>query len=367
MKRIIVFIVLAISVFANFTSTVTYAYSDNDFDYENLKTASGNRAYMDSMMKFYIQTSPQLQDDLRDGNPVLFLFEGASPNANIDPNEQRISASAIIVKCENDELKVTAQYDDCSTLPDSPLTAGTDMNKDSVTIYDGEYTIHTTNHRNEYAALNIQHNGSSRFNGVYLNEDQPRVGNCQGINIHTRRNCDLINIKRSEECQLISFQNGNNGDYNDFMFELTGISNAYDTLLNEEGQYVGSFVVDRYCYRNQMDALYANVEAVNMITDKSVAAKEEFDETAKVFLDSCSDGLCYPSNKTITTLKKTPVHSIPCADNSSVASYRIATLGPDEEISIVERITNPFGNQFYKVILSDGATGYIYYENVMLN
>ena len=180
-------------------------------------------------------------------------------------------------------------------------------------------------------------------------------------------------------CQLLSFQTETSGKYNHFMKHMTGIDNARFTTFNDVNEFVGILVVDRYCYISEMKQLYANEAAVNCITDFSVENRKAFEEKRINFVTSrkdyprlhmdylmnCYGGVCYSPHLSATVItEKAPIRTLPCTETGSEISVQLECLHYGDTVTVTEKITNPRGNCFFKVLTQNGTSGYIYSGNI---
>lgn len=279
---------------------VTIPITLNAFDYSELScdayvTDLQKREYINNAMVNYIQSNVSLQNTLRGVNrsgknvgqkQILFFFEGGSDNAleNPEMKSSRNNAILLLVKLsEEGKPQVVYACDTCTTIPDVPTVYGAfdpeeekintwfDKSKEygPATILDGIYSVSKKNHNGGHAALNI--NSVDEF-AVYLSGDGKYVvGTAAGINIHRRKN----DVPTENPLKMNSLGCINVGNtlkiYNEYMEVLAGkINGAYTTFSeSEEWEWMGSTVVDRQLFKDQMISLYGNEEAVETILQAS--------------------------------------------------------------------------------------------------
>lgn len=367
MKHVISRVVVALLIVLMITPAWGYSDENLDFDFSQIAVSDGNTQYMEKMIKYYIQAERSLQEQLKNGFPVVFAFEGASQYAEENPLTDRRAAYVVVVKFEEENsLRIVCEVPDCSTIPDAALHP---IGKDSIgnqeyatTIKDGVYGLYTCNHLGQYAGLNVRmedpnsfgSGGTSVFQGVYLGLDGAVEREASCINIHTRRGYEPLahsgreNYARSLGCQLVSTAGGG---YNSFIEALTGHSNAYNVCISNTDIYVGAYVVDRYCYRTQMLGLYnASQETVDLITSFSVSAVDK--EYLSHFDQMSVDGAV------AIVSDETPIYYLP--DSSTTP---IAIANADSHFRIIDQIQSPDGTKWYCISTATGR-GYVLHNSV---
>lgn len=254
---------------------------------------SDDRDYVNSAIAYYLKDS-DVAATLRNDQPVILIFEGASNNAQTIENydgkntgyfNKRTSAVCIVIKKINGENSIVYFNDLCSTLPDRPAAAG----KEYATAKDGIYGVIAWNHKSKYAALQTR---AKAKDGTFTNTSIPAVRlttsgyrdtTATGINLHTRTTTSISSSGNwSEGCILISSCNtqNNTAAYKEF---LSSVYPSSVTISNEGAigstklpyitgglqKNVGTLVINRYLYKEEMKVIYGNSDAVNCILSAS--------------------------------------------------------------------------------------------------
>lgn len=109
--------------------------------------------YIDTMMRYYINSSTTLQNTLNNGLSVVFMFEGGSDNywngtTYGGYGTTRNQAVVIVVKKDSSGNAYIAYYcENCSSIPDQPTQCTQGVgNSGSTTLMDGTYSFYTWNH-----------------------------------------------------------------------------------------------------------------------------------------------------------------------------------------------------------------------------
>lgn len=339
---------------------------------------STRRNYIDTMMKYYINTYSKLQTALDNGKSVVFMFEGGSDNYDsykyVDSaGSTRLQAVCIVVqKNSSGNAEITFRSENCSSIPDDAnwSTPGYETSG-STTIIDGIYGFQTVNHNGNYAGFNtycttgwyIPYSGSTGY-----------AGYCDGINIHTRgvSYCGGSSYGwcNSAGCQVIGYGASSSNEYNKFMKTVAGISfNAYDGTQRtySSGLYVdkGYYVVDRQLGllspggteygSGSLIELYGKAD-LNGITKFSTAAR------AEASFGYTSDCTFYPSHCKFTINTSTPVNSEPCSAGSNDSST-LKTAASGAGYTSTGLYKNTSGQMWYQVDAGNGVNGYIYAGN----
>ena len=332
---------------------------------------STRRNYIDTMMKYYINSYSKLQTALNSGKSVVFMFEGGSDHYDSYPYvdgsyQTRLQAVCIVVQMNSSgNAQIVFYSENCSSIPDDAnyVTPGYETSG-STTILDGIYSMTTVNHNGNYAA-----HTTDCYTGWYT----PYAGStgysaaCNGINIHTRSTSyNLTYGGQSMGCQLIGYGANSSNEYNQFMKTVAGISfNAFDgtqRTMSATGVSKGYYVIDRQLGllspdgteygTGSLTALYTKADLTG-ITKFSTAARANanFDYTSKCTF--------YSSYCQFTTTKSTPINSQPCsAGNNSSETLETAAIGAT--YTAIGMYQNTGSNFWYQVKTSSGETGYIY-------
>ena len=349
------------------------------------------RSYIDTMMRYYINSNSTLQSTLNNGQPVVFMFEGGSDNywtgsdyVN-DVWDVRIQAAVFVVKLDsNGNAYVAFCSENCSSIPSyAPnCTAGVGYSG-SVTILDGVYRMYRWDHTGPYAAFQLDiPNSNAGGYGLYVPNSVPdgQLLGCSGINVHTRSTTS--GSYWSEGCQLIGTGNDSSNEFNAFFKAVTGINanpwlswnpkNLY--TWNGLGYYYGSgyttgyFVVDRQLGMLGMDGTKYGTGSLNAIYNKTALGKltsysTAAAEAAGAFNTDYISANCtyYPSHCEINvTRDQAPVNSYPCSIGTTPDNVTLEYAPAGSTYTVTGMFKNTYGNFWYRVITKGGKTGYIY-------
>lgn len=346
------------------------------------------RNYIDTMMRYYINSSSTLQSTLDNGNSVVFMFEGGSDNywngTTYSDNDYsyRTQAVCIVVK-KNSAGNAYIDYfcENSSSIPAEPswCTNGVAYSG-STTLMDGTYAFYTWNHTGPYAAFQIDLSSSSGY-CYYTPTANPNgyKAGASGINIHTRSTAynggSSIGWAWSEGCQVIGYGNDSSNEFNAFMKSVTGITwNPWISWTNKTlntwgttGTYKGYFVVDRQLGMigtngtqygtGSLINLY-NTTALTNITAKSTAARKAAGITEVT--DYVSQCTFYPAYGKLTcTGTDVWSRTLPCyaSVNSSTAAISAFNIG--DVLTCTGLVKNTVGEYWYRVQGSNGSNLYI--------
>ena len=150
-----------------------------------------SQIYIDTMMRYYINTYSKLQTALNNGKSVAFKVAGASEIYTqsgvkyIDASGyDRTQAVVLVVQSDSSgNAEVVFATHEWSSIPDDANWTGGGAHDGSTTALDGIYTMTTVNHNGNYAAYTTDASW-----GWYTPYDgSTGWGNyCSGINIHSR-------------------------------------------------------------------------------------------------------------------------------------------------------------------------------------
>lgn len=347
------------------------------------------RAYIDAMMKYYINNNSSLQSTLNNGNSVVFMFEGGSDNYWSGTTyyngayNTRTQAVCIVVKMNSSGNAYIAYYcENCSSIPSEPTwcTNGVAYSG-STTLMDGTYQFFTWNHTGPYAAFQINLSPSNGM-GYYTptaNLNGYQAG-ASGINIHTRSTSygggSSLGWVWSAGCQVIGYGNDSSNEFNGFMKAVTGItwnpwiswsSKILNTWTSAQlYAYKGYYVLDRQLALSNpsgvkygtgsLGSLY-NSTALTNITAKSTAAKNAAGATIVDYLSKCTS---YPAHgKLVCTGTDVWTRTLPCYSSTDSGTVAIAEYNQGDELECTGLVKNTEGEYWYKTLSSSGATGYI--------
>lgn len=388
MKRLLVLVLILATVFSLYIPEASAA--DNNVSLTFIKKDSERREYMETMIDHYLDNYPELTTTLKNGNPVILMFEGGSDNVDDSTyknnvNSRHASAVCIVLRYDENNAPYVAFYNEyCSTLPDSPLAYGAfDHGRGSeygtATIKDGIYSFYTTNHKGDYAGFNVRDSKSdSSIYSIYMKSGGYKGMNASGINIHTRTSSYTSKTNPwSAGCLLIG-ANKDFKSYNKFIkaakpssSSVSYVKSKYNSndiyKFSKTGAYAGKLIVDRYLYRDVMiNKIYKSKSAVNSITKFSVDAfsnVERCDHTAYSSTGYCkSCGKEFPitlknlSGKYLTVKSNVLLKKRPYSASETVKTLKTKNTA----VSLAGSAKNAFGNLWYQ--LSDGS--WVYNEHV---
>ncbi len=347
------------------------------------------RSYIDTMMKYYINSSSTLQSTLNNGNSVVFMFEGGSDNYWSGTTfyngayNTRTQAVCIVVKMNSSGNAYIAYYcENSSSIPSEPTwcTNGVAYSG-STTLMDGTYSFYTWNHTGPYAAfqINLANSNGLCYYTPTANLNGYKAG-ASGINIHTRSTSygggSALGWAWSEGCQVIGYGNDSSNEFNAFMKAVTGITwNPWISWTNKTlntwassnvGIYKGYYVVDRQLALSNpsgvkygtgsLGSLY-NSTALTNITAVSTAAKNAAGATVVDYLSKCTS---YPAyGKLVCTGTDVWTRTLPCYASTDSSTVAIAQYNSGDELTCTGLVKNTEGEYWYKTLSSSGATGYV--------
>ncbi len=361
----------------------------NSLTCANFISNSTARSYIDTMMKYYINSSSTLQSTLNNGNSVVFMFEGGSDNYWSGTTyyngayNTRTQAVCIVVKMNSSGNAYIAYYcENSSSIPSEPTwcTNGVAYSG-STTLMDGTYSFYTWNHTGPYAAfqINLANSNGLCYYTPSANLNGYKAG-ASGINIHTRSTSygggSALGWAWSEGCQVIGYGNDSSNEFNGFMKAVTGITwNPWISWTNKTlntwassnvGIYKGYYVVDRQLALSNpsgvkygtgsLGSLY-NSTALTNITAASTAAKNAAGATIVDYLSKCT---AYPAHgKLVCTGTDVWTRTLPCYASTDSSTVAIAQYNSGDELTCTGLVKNTEGEYWYKTLSSSGATGYV--------
>ncbi len=347
------------------------------------------RSYIDTMMKYYINSSSTLQSTLNNGNSVVFMFEGGSDNYWSGTTyyngayNTRTQAVCIVVKMNSSGNAYIAYYcENSSSIPSEPTwcTNGVAYSG-STTLMDGTYSFFTWNHTGPYAAfqINLTNSNGLCYYTPSANLNGYKAG-ASGINIHTRSTSygggSALGWAWSEGCQVIGYGNDSSNEFNGFMKAVTGISwNPWISWTNKTLNtwtsaqlyaYKGYYVVDRQLALSNpsgvkygtgsLGSLY-NSTALTNITANSTAARNAAGATVVDYLSKCTS---YPAyGKLVCTGTDVWTRTLPCYASTDSSTVAIAQYNSGDELTCIGLVKNTEGEYWYKTLSSTGATVYV--------
>lgn len=196
--------------------------------------------------------APKLNASVKNG-AVVYMFEGVGNNSSAN---KRMNAMCVVVK-KGDIVYLNRNS---STIPDCPFSPWLNDGKAMPTLKSGIYNFSTVNHKNQYAAINVNADKVVRFNSktsFYLSTSG-------GINVHRRSSYDLR--KNSTGCLLV----GNTGveknsEYANFIKSLGIVgSNAYGNSKCTN-RINGKIVVDRTFAKSYLASVGYSQSAIALI------------------------------------------------------------------------------------------------------
>ena len=271
-----------------YPALLDYSYLESSFSSKaKSKILPMYQNYVLNAIKYHIESSTkeyrvaknllQLYNAGQDGT-VLFFFDGCSVNldgatygfSGYNKNGKRYNTSAVCIVLQLNSLgKPEIVY----------ANGGTDV---SITK-DGIYNILTTNHKG-YAALNLQITTGASLRCPKSGKSYSATAS--GINIHARSfSSDAITTSTysSTGCFNVGTHKSQNDhtDYNNFIYSVTGVSNArsnsYPSNGVSSGLYKGIAIVDRSNYKAQLATIFGNdtsgytgSEIASIITEASM-------------------------------------------------------------------------------------------------
>lgn len=346
------------------------------------------RNYIDTMMRYYINSSSTLQSTLDNGNSVVFMFEGGSDNywsgTTYSDNDYsyRTQAVCIVVK-KNSAGNAYIDYycENSSSIPAEPTwcTNGVAYSG-STTLMDGTYAFYTWNHTGPYAAFQIDLTSSNGY--CYYTPSSNLNGykaGASGINIHTRSTAynggSSIGWAWSEGCQVIGYGNDSSNEFNAFMKSVTGITwNPWISWTNKTlntwattGTYKGYFVVDRQLGMigtngsqygtGSLINLY-NTTALTNITAKSTAARKAAGMSE--IGDYVSQCTYYPAyGKLVCTGTDVWSRTLPCYASVNSSTAAISVFNSGDELTCTGLFKNTVGEYWYRVLSASGTALYV--------
>ena len=347
------------------------------------------RSYIDTMMKYYINSSSTLQSTLDNGNSVVFLFEGGSDNYWSGTTyyngayNTRTQGVCIVVKKNSSGNAYIAYYcENSSSIPSEPTwcTNGVAYSG-STTLMDGTYSFFTWNHTGPYAAfqINLTNSNGLCYYTPSNNMNGYKAG-ASGINIHTRSTSygggSSLGWAWSEGCQVIGYGNDSSNEFNGFVKAVTGItwnpwiswsSKILNTWTSAQlYAYKGYYVVDRQLALSNpsgtkygtgsLGSLY-NSTALTNITAKSTAAKNAAGATVVDYLSKCTS---YPAHcKLVCTGTDVWARSLPCYADTDSSTVAVSQYNSGDELECTGLVKNTVGEYWYQVIMPSGSLGYV--------
>ena len=277
-------------------------YSESDLG--NIKCTilsnSARASYVNTMMRYHILSSTdnyRVARNLENGSSVVFFFDGCSDNVD-DPtygnyNNYHLSAYCAVVQKVNGVLKVVYESENCSTIPDNPRNVSLNDGTAVPTVLDGVYNIISTNHLSRYASLRISDNSGS-VPVIRCTSSTSYISTSNAINIHARSNFSgaptngiCSSSYSSTGCFNVGLTNNTWSEYNNFIANAVGVSNAIKTTPYSSGSWTkctsgvdkGVVVVDRSHYKTQLAAIYGgdNSNSASNLVAKITAYTDNLD------------------------------------------------------------------------------------------
>ncbi|MBQ9413505.1 MAG: hypothetical protein IJU16_00090, partial [Clostridia bacterium] len=228
--------------------------------------------YVNAAMRYYLRTNDRVKRNLDNNTAVVFFFDGCSDNvfsSSFNYKSNHMSAYVAVVKLRNGVPTIIYENENASTIPDNPrmvnnTTAGND-GTDVPTVTDGIHNISTTNHLSKYAALHV-HDSDSGVSVVRCNSSTYYASTSYGINAHAR-SWDYVSTSTYSSTGCFNIGKSSPAtEYNNFMYAVTGISNAKSNTFSSTGADKGIVIVDRYMYKSTLTNIYGSAALVNQIT-----------------------------------------------------------------------------------------------------
>ncbi len=263
-------VALSVSFFAFYPS------ADNSVSVgEDRISDVSRREYVNAMLAYHLSENGEklLSDALQNGKSAIFFFEGASNNTlrgSIYSNYEkyRFACVCIVVKLVDGKPEIVFFDDFSSTIPDHPRDAYS-HNEAIATLVDGVYPVINCNHYT-YAALHVP--AYDWGTAIRCSQTEYYTDTCYGINIHNRGSNMLYpGSQNSLGCLIVGKCAANSESYNDFMYAVTGIKNAFSSVFDEVSIDCGCVIIDRALYKNELLKIYDSgkgdkLSVVNQIT-----------------------------------------------------------------------------------------------------
>ncbi len=367
MKRRLIGILLALCcVFSALLPMHTAVAADSD-PFASLTCASfisntAHRQYIDTMMRYYLNSNPSIVTALDNGKSAIFMFEGGSDNYtgsgySSSASNIRNQAVCIVVQKKNGSYQITFYNENSSSIPSQPQATTGGASNGQTTLMDGIYKVITWNHQSKYGALQIVTNKGyytppSNLNGL--------VNTASGINIHTRTTAraESGGSAWSWGCQVIGSGNNSDNAFNSFMKTVTGISynvwnywGSFNTVtINKDAGY---YILDRQLALGGLTALYNSTALANI----TAASKTAHTNATATYLNRCT---YYPSHCDIRVTKEIKAMSYPCTSDVDSESTVIATLQAGKNITANALFLNSKGEYWYRILCYGDTVAYIY-------
>lgn len=152
--------------------------SDLDSVADSYGIDKGSNAYR-ALELINTKYAEKLTKDQCNGN-LVFVFEGVGSSSS---SSKRMNAMCVVIKGN----KVKYINKNCSTIPDYPFNPNKNGGTAMPTVKSGIYNFTTKNHKNSYAALNVNNAKVLRFNNVNSYYDSES----SAINVHRRSSNDI--------------------------------------------------------------------------------------------------------------------------------------------------------------------------------
>lgn len=375
MKKLRFVTMLSVLLMCLLLFSSTPAFAADSFDYSDLdcSTYVNNKEkadYINRAMKYYIETWGSLKKCLNEGKCAFFFFEGGSDNAT-DGKTVRTATQTLVVKNVDGKLKIIADDNNSSTIPDRP--------KDNYAIVcDGLYKVKTVNHKSDYAAFQITTDGLSVCEcAVYMQNNGANytVHSVAGINVHGRygTGCNYVSYNNSEGCINVG---ATYCKFASFIESVTGWSKrgsdrGKPAPFESTGTYYGYAVIDRKLYKTELtDLLNGNTVAVDKIlhersVDIPVCNHSSYDQFG--YCTNCTAIKDFATAeykwKTMDAYATTKLQkqktSITVRETPYEGSKSVTVLDSRKTVHVTGSLENTYGNTWYKVEY-DTYKGYIY-------
>ena len=318
-----------------------------------------SRAYVQMMLDYHMRNNAMVQMTLENGFAALFFFEGCSDNMDhpdlSDLSYYRVSAVCVAIRLNGQGKPYIAYFnEDCSTLPDRPLSYGAWRFDDvgevgPATILDGTYEVYSVKHGGSYEALHMRTDYSDqKLDAVYMTEDGFARKRATEINIHTRTgNHILKNQMWSAGCILVG--SGDKARFEE-LIESTYYA-IYDDF--EIDRQVGCVTIDRQNLKEIMYDLYENPNAVDMLLADSRRYLPEN------YLRDCTVVECYEEPMELCIRGTIELRNLPCSNPTDARSLEGEQVHRGETLNALRLLQNTEGRLWYEVDV-DGETCYLY-------
>lgn len=177
---------------------------------------------------------------------LVFMFEGVGSDSS---TAKRQNAMCVVVKAG----KIVYINLNSSTLPDYPFNPSKNEGTPMPTLKSGIYTFTTVNHRNSYAALNVNNAKVVRFKSATNFYDSTSAG----INIHRKSSDCIAHVNaswvNSAGCQLVGKTGtSSSSEYAKFIQAIGIVNGSANATGRFSNSVSGKYIVDRAFAGNYM-------------------------------------------------------------------------------------------------------------------